>query len=148
MCMSDPHPPEVPSVPQALGRLRVALNNSFSRASREVGLTPQQAELLCYAFTPRSIGELAALLHCDRSNVSHLVDRAAARELLVRRPDDDDGRVSRVALTDDGHATATDFIRRLEALTSDLRATWTPEYTATAAIVLTEVAESLETPPR
>lgn len=144
--MSDQPVSEGPSVPQALGRLRVALNNSFSRTSRELDLTPQQAELLCYSFRPRSVSELAGLLECDRSNVSHLVDRAAARDLLARRPDEDDGRVSRITLTENGHAIASDFIRRLESLTSELRAGWTPEQMRTVAALLTEIAETLEAP--
>lgn len=137
-----------PSVPQALGRLRVALNSSFSRASREVGLTPQQAELLCYVFQPRSISELAGLLQCDRSNVSHLLDRAMARDLLARGSDDDDGRVSRITLTESGHAVASDFLRRLDSLTTELRAAWTPEHTTDVAALLVEISESLEAPNR
>ena len=35
------------TLPQALGRLRVALEDAFLRASRDLGLTAQQAELLC-----------------------------------------------------------------------------------------------------
>ncbi|MFB7718682.1 MarR family winged helix-turn-helix transcriptional regulator [Nocardia sp. NPDC056100] len=142
--MSDLPAPAVPSVPQALGRLRVALNNSFSTASREAGLTPQQAELLCYALTPRSIGELAGLLHCDRSNVSRLVDRAATRGLLLRRPGDDDARVSMIELTDSGRSLAADFMRRLDNLTLDLRQAWTTEHTTVATDILTEIAETLE----
>ncbi len=144
--MSEEPISEMPTVPQVLGRLRIALNASFSRASREVGLTPQQAELLCFLFAPRSIGELAGLLHCDRSNVSHLVDRATARDLLRREPDNEDGRVSRVALTDEGYALASSFIRRLERLTHDLRAGWTSERTTDATALLAEIAETLEDP--
>ncbi|MFB8003511.1 MarR family winged helix-turn-helix transcriptional regulator [Nocardia sp. NPDC056000] len=143
--MSDVPAPAAPSIPQALGRLRVALNNSFSTASREAGLTPQQAELLCYALTPRSIGELAGLLHCDRSNVSHLVDRASNRGLLLRRPGDDDARVSMIELTDSGRALASDFMRRLDDLTLELRQAWTPRHATTATNILTEIAETLET---
>lgn len=143
--MSDVPAPASPALPRALGRLRVALNNSFSAASREAGLTPQQAELLCYAMVPRSIGELAGLLHCDRSNVSHLVDRAATRGLLARRPGDDDARVSMVELTDTGHALASDFMQRLDDLTHDLRQAWTPRRATAATDILTELAETLET---
>lgn len=142
--MSDVPAPAAPSIPQALGRLRVALNNSFSTASREAGLTPQQAELLCYALTPRSIGELAGLLHCDRSNVSHLVDRAAARGLLARRPGDDDARISMIELTVSGRSLASDVMRRLDELTHDLRQAWTSQHTTAATGILTEIAETLE----
>ena len=63
------------SVPQALGRLRVALEDAYTRASRELVLTPQQAELLCAARSSSAVGDLAAALRCDRSNVTRLVDR-------------------------------------------------------------------------
>lgn len=142
--MSEEQTPQTPTVPQALGRLRVALNDSFNRASRDVGLTAQQAELLCQVLEPRSISELAERLHWDRSNVSHLVNRVSARDLVDRLPDDQDGRVSRVVVTDSGRTAAVTFLRRLEALTSDLRRDWSPERTATAAELLTEIAESLE----
>ena len=72
------------SVPQALGRLRVAMDETYVQASRELGLTAQQAELLCAAMRPGAIGDLARVLRCDRSNVSRLVDRAAKRGLLER----------------------------------------------------------------
>ncbi len=81
------------SLPQAaLGRLRVALEETFAQASRESGLSAQQAELLCAAMMrPGAIGDLARVLHCDRSNVSRLVDRAARRGLVYRRGGDSDG---------------------------------------------------------
>jgi hypothetical protein len=56
------------TLPQALGRLRVALEDAFQRASRELGLTAQQAELLCAAMRPAAVGDLAHTLRCDRSN--------------------------------------------------------------------------------
>lgn len=136
-----------PSVPQALGRLRIALNDSFSRASRAEDLTPQQAELLCWSFEPHSISELADLMRCERSNVSHLVNRAAARNLLTRSADAEDARVSRVRLTDHGHVVATQFIRRLESLTAALRSEWSTEQSESASALLTEIAESLESQP-
>ena len=37
------------TVPQALGRLRVALNDAYLRASRRHDLTPQQAEIITVA---------------------------------------------------------------------------------------------------
>lgn len=145
--MSELPNSDAPSVPQALGRLRIALNESFSRASRAEGLTPQQAELLCWLFQPHSISELAELMRCERSNVSHLVNRAAARHLLTRSADSEDARVSRVRLTDQGQRVATQFIHRLESLTAPMRSEWSTEQSEAASVLLTEIAESLESQP-
>ncbi len=126
------HPAE--TVPQALGRLRVALEDAFLQTSRTLGLTAQQAELLCAAMAPAAVGELAQALRCDRSNVSHLVDRAAARGLVNRRIGDEDGRVTVVTLTAEGERLAQRFIAELEAQTRPLRAPDAPYRLAGAAL--------------
>lgn len=87
------------TLPQALGRLRVALNDAFEACSQELGLTAQQCELLCAVQQPSTVGGLAQALHCDRSNVSRLVDRVSSRGLVRRRRGEDDGRVTVVELT-------------------------------------------------
>jgi DNA-binding MarR family transcriptional regulator len=138
---------ETQSLPQALGRLRVALNDAFQRASRELELTEQQAELLCAAMSPTAVGDLAHILRCDRSNVSRLVDRAAVRGLLTRRAGDDDGRVTLVELTADGQRLARRFIALLEAQTRTLRAGWPATRERTAVGVLGEIADALDAMP-
>src|SRR5918993_250647 len=98
MSEAGPHDHPAETVPQALGRLRVALDDAFLQASRTLGLTPQQADLLCAAMAPAAVGDLAQALRWDRSNVSHLVDRAAAEappplaEAAVPRPGRRPGR--------------------------------------------------------
>lgn len=134
------------AIPEALGRLRVALQDAYVRASREMGLTAQQAELLCAAMRPAAVGEIADALHCDRSNVSRLVDRASARGLL-RRASGDDARVTMVELTPAGERLALRFIAALEAQTADLRGRWTDKRQQTALGLLNEVAETLERRP-
>jgi DNA-binding MarR family transcriptional regulator len=134
----------VTTVPQALGRLRVALDHSYERASRELGLSAQQAELICAAMRPTAVGDLARVLACDRSNVSRLVDRAAARGLLVRRADEADGRVTVVELTTDGRRLAERFIARLEAQTAPLLSGWSKRRQSDAVAMLTAIAEALE----
>jgi DNA-binding MarR family transcriptional regulator len=136
-----------PGVPRALGRLRIALNDSFTDASHSLGLTPQQAELLCWAMRPRAVGELAQLLHCDRSNVSRMVDRAGARGLLARRAERRDGRVSMIELTPTGQRVAEEFIAKLESLTAPLLDSWSVEQRLAAAQTLNALAETLESPP-
>ena len=132
------------TMPQALGRLRVALDDAFLQASRTLGLTAQQAELLCAAMAPAAVGDLALALRCDRSNVSHLVDRAAARGLVDRRPDVGDGRVTVVALTAEGERLARRFIAGLEAQTTPLRARWPAGREQLAVELLNEIADALD----
>ena len=132
------------SVPRALGRLRVALDDAFTRASRELDLTAQQAELLCAAMRPTAVGELAEQLRCDRSNISRLVDRAARRGLLDRAVDDEDARVSVVHLTPAGDRLARRFLEALEAQTAPLLAGWSAQRRRTAAQILGEIADALD----
>jgi DNA-binding MarR family transcriptional regulator len=133
-----------PGLPEALGRLRVALDEAFARASREVGLSAQQAELLCAALSPAPVGTLATALRCDRSNVSRLVDRTSARGLMRRARTDDDGRVSLVELTPQGERLARRLISRLESQTEALRSDWPGEREREAVAMLNEVANALE----
>jgi len=133
------------SVPQALGRLRVAMDEAYAQASRELGLTAQQAELLCAAMRPAAIGNLARVLRCDRSNVSRLVDRAASRGLVERRGRESDGRVSVIELTPDGRRLAERFISALESKTQPLLAAWSAARQRAAVRTLTALAETLET---
>jgi DNA-binding MarR family transcriptional regulator len=132
------------AVPQALGRLRVALEDAYLRASRELGLTPQQAELLCAALSPAAVGDLATALRCDRSNVSRLVDRGSARGLLRRRGHEEDARITVVELTPAGESLARRFIAALEAQSSELRAGWSADRQRLTAELLNEIADALE----
>lgn len=133
-----------PSVPQALGRLRVALDAAYAAAGEELGLTVQQAELLCAAMHPGGIGDLARVLRCDRSNVSRLADRAARRGLLARHGHESDGRVSVVELTPRGRLLAERFIKALEAKTQPHLARWPATRRKAAARTLEALAELLE----
>lgn len=132
------------TVPQALGRLRVALEDSFLRASRDVGLTSQQAELLCAAMVPSAVGDLAQTLRCDRSNVSRLIDRTSARGYLTRRADEQDGRVTLVELTPEGKDLALRFLARLESQTDALTKGWTGQRRQLAVSLLNELSDTLD----
>lgn len=134
------------TVPQALGRLRVALEDTYTQASRELGLTAQQAELLCAAMRPAAVGEIAHILRCDRSNVSRLVDRAARRGLVSRRGADTDGRVTVIELTPDGQRLAHEFIHKLESRLAPLLAQWSDKQQHAAVATLTTLADALQGP--
>lgn len=127
-----------------LGRLRIAIDEAFQQSSRALGLTPQQAELLCAAVAGTSVGDLATTLHCDRSNISRLVDRAAAQDLVRRRSSQDDGRISLIALTPKGRRLSTRFVEDLDLRTRSLFEGWSPRRQSTAANILDEISAALE----
>lgn len=98
----------------------------FSATSRPLGLTPQQAQMLCFTqHLQPSFGELAGLLHCDKTNITGLVDRLEKRGLVIRQPDAQDRRMTRVHLTPEGEELTKRFQHAFNsALTSRLR-DWT-----------------------
>jgi DNA-binding MarR family transcriptional regulator len=134
------------TLPLVLGRLRVALEDAFLRASRELGLTAQQAELLCAAMRPTAVGELAHALRCDRSNVSRLVDRASAHDLVKRRGGEEDGRVTVVEVTAKGERLARQFIDALAAQTATLRTEWSDTRQQQAVKLMNEISDALDAP--
>src|SRR4051794_40046984 len=66
------------------------LRGRIATVSAELGLTPQQAMLLRHLGQPRTMGDIARVLACDRSNVTGLVDRMAARGWMERISDTND----------------------------------------------------------
>lgn len=59
------------------------------------------------------MGELAARLNYDASNLTGLVDELEARGALRRRPDPDDRRVKSLVITAEGLRLKEAFRRRL-----------------------------------
>ncbi|HEU5156773.1 MAG TPA: MarR family transcriptional regulator [Streptosporangiaceae bacterium] len=108
-------------------RLSFIVQQSYLEVSREHGLTPQQAQLLCMLLPgPVGMAELGGWLHLEKSSMSGLVDRAQRRGLVTRVPDARDRRACQVALTAPGTELATRFYdhvsRSLAALADGLRA--------------------------
>jgi DNA-binding MarR family transcriptional regulator len=132
------------TVPRALGHLRVALDDSYRRISRELELTTAQAELLCAALRPASVAALARVLRCDRTNVTHLVDRAVEHGWVERRSHDTDRRQSLIALTPHGEQLARRFITRLEAQLTPMLANWPDQRQRAAVDMLSEIAGELD----
>lgn len=64
---------------------------------------------------PVSLSELAQHKHCVRSNITHLVDRLEKEGLIRRRPDPDDRRSVRAALTPAGERAYAKAMRVLAA---------------------------------
>jgi DNA-binding MarR family transcriptional regulator len=73
----------------------------FLTAASELDLHPAQAGALLQMEpgVPLPMHELASMLGCDNSNVTGIVDRLEARELVERQPYAQDRRVKHIVLT-------------------------------------------------
>jgi DNA-binding MarR family transcriptional regulator len=73
----------------------------FLTVASELDLHPAQAGALLQMNPdePRPMHELAALLACDNSNVTGIIDRLEARGLVARQAYEQDRRVKHVVLT-------------------------------------------------
>jgi MarR family transcriptional regulator, organic hydroperoxide resistance regulator len=69
---------------------------------------------------PLAMSELAAVLGCDNSNVTGIVDRLEYRGLVERRAAEHDRRVKLLALTDDGRELRDALGDRLHAPPEEL----------------------------
>ncbi|HEY6279032.1 MAG TPA: MarR family winged helix-turn-helix transcriptional regulator [Streptosporangiaceae bacterium] len=115
--------------------LRRFLHWSQTQA-RSAGLTPAQHQLLVAikghpGGQPPTVGDLAGYLLLRHHSAVELVDRAAAAGLVVRSPDAEDGRVTRVGLTPDGESRLAllasahlDELRELAPVLDQLVAGW------------------------
>lgn len=104
--------PETPSKLQLLELLAAigtAQWRDFAAAAAHHGLTSTQAKVLAQLDAALPMRALATLLVCDASNVTGIVDRLEARELVRREPDLTDRRVKNVVATDSGR----EIIRRV-----------------------------------
>jgi DNA-binding MarR family transcriptional regulator len=74
----------------------------FLGIARELGLRPASFGALRTLDRPRTMSEIAAVLHCDNSNVTGIVDGLEEKGLATRQPSPDDRRVKLIALTAEG----------------------------------------------
>jgi MarR family transcriptional regulator, organic hydroperoxide resistance regulator len=66
---------------------------------RELDLRPATFGALRLLDQPRTMSQLADLLHCDNSNVTGIVDNLEERDLAIRYPSEVDRRIKVVELT-------------------------------------------------
>lgn len=110
----------------ALVRLSHLVQHVFADVSRDLDITPQQAQLLCLLIEgPLGMSDLGRLLHLEKSSLTGLVDRVEQRGLVARVRSTRDRRACEVGLTDAGRRLAIsaheDVTRRLEALADGVR---------------------------
>jgi DNA-binding MarR family transcriptional regulator len=74
----------------------------FLALARGLGLRPPAFGALRLLDRPRTMSEIAAVLHCDNSNVTGIVDGLEEKGLARRRPSEGDRRVKLIELTPEG----------------------------------------------
>ncbi|MFI7701533.1 MarR family winged helix-turn-helix transcriptional regulator [Nonomuraea sp. NPDC049480] len=109
----------------ALVRSTFLVNAVYAESAREYGLTSQQGQLLCVLMAqPYGMSELGAMLGLAKSSLTGLVDRTERNGLVQRKPDPQDSRAVRIALTRKGSRIAEEFYveacKRIENLTTGL----------------------------
>ncbi|MFG1815767.1 MarR family winged helix-turn-helix transcriptional regulator [Kribbella sp. NPDC049174] len=126
----------------ALVQTMHVLQDLYAETSRPLGLTPQQAHLLCVLLGgPLGMTELSRILSIERSSLTSMVDRLERRDLVARIPNPTDRRACQIELTDPGLALANDahiaFTTRIEDLTADLSPTARRTLTTTLTSIVT-----------
>ncbi|HVY96385.1 MAG TPA: MarR family transcriptional regulator [Solirubrobacterales bacterium] len=86
----------------------------FLAIAREHGLRPATFGALRMLDEPRAMGEIAAFLHCDNSNVTGIVDGLEEKGLVERRPAEHDRRVKLIALTAAGRRLRARLMKAVE----------------------------------
>jgi DNA-binding MarR family transcriptional regulator len=86
----------------------------FLAIARELGLRPASFGALRTLDRPRTMSEIAAVLHCDNSNVTGIVDGLEEKGLATRQPSEADRRVKLIALTGEGRKVRARLTRAIE----------------------------------
>jgi DNA-binding MarR family transcriptional regulator len=105
----------------ALVQMSFEVMGRLTQLAAEEGMSLTQLRVLGVLRdrTPR-MADLAKGLGLDRSSVTGLIDRAQQRGLVERVAEEGDGRVVRVALTEQGLQTAERMVARMSELLADV----------------------------
>ncbi|GAA2797081.1 MarR family winged helix-turn-helix transcriptional regulator [Kribbella solani] len=130
---------------EALVQAMHRLQDLHAETSRPLGLTPQQAHLLCVLIAaPLGMTELSRILSIERSSLTSMVDRLERRELVARTAAPRDRRACLIELTPDGltlaHQCHDAVVDRINTLTADLSQT-------TRRTLVTALRTITSTPP-
>ena len=100
---------------QLIWHIMQANKPRFMALAQEMGLAPMQLHALRLIESGDGIpmSSLAALLFCDNSNVTGIVDRLEARGLIERRTADHDRRVKLLRLTPAGEQVRATVFRQM-----------------------------------
>ncbi|MFF0775703.1 MarR family winged helix-turn-helix transcriptional regulator [Nonomuraea wenchangensis] len=86
-----------------------AYDRAYETAALEHGLSVAQACVLGRLTREIGMRELADELGCDASNITQIISRLEARDLVRRRPHPNDRRSRQIVRTDDGIALYAAF---------------------------------------
>ncbi|MFN8163626.1 MAG: MarR family transcriptional regulator [Solirubrobacterales bacterium] len=86
----------------------------FLAIARRLDLRPASFGALRALDRPRTMSEVATVLHCDNSNVTGIVDVLEEKGLAMRRPSEDDRRVKLISLTAEGRRVRGRLTRAVE----------------------------------
>ncbi|MFD3402922.1 MarR family winged helix-turn-helix transcriptional regulator [Kribbella sp. NPDC058693] len=119
------------------------LQDLHAETSRPLGLTPQQAHLLCVLITgPLGMTELSRILSIERSSLTSMVDRLERRDLVARVANPADRRACRIELTPAGkdlaHQCHDAVVDRIATLTADLPVATRTTLTTALKSILTQ----------
>jgi DNA-binding MarR family transcriptional regulator len=99
----NPRAAEADAAREAWGRVSGLVSPPpFAAIARELDLRPAAFGTLRMLERPRAMGEIAAALQCDNSNVTGIVDSLEQKGLARRRPAENDRRVKLIELTPEG----------------------------------------------
>jgi DNA-binding MarR family transcriptional regulator len=127
-----------------IGRLADVLDERRTAAFVEHGLQSHEFDVLA-ALRRRgepfemTAGELGAATYVTSGTMTSRLDRLVARKLVVRRPDDDDGRLVRVRLTAAGRRRVDGAMTALLESERELIGTLTPQKRERLAASLREL---------
>ncbi|MBT2225224.1 MarR family winged helix-turn-helix transcriptional regulator [Nonomuraea sp. NEAU-A123] len=131
----------------ALVRSTFLVNAVYAESAREYGLTQQQGQMLCVLMPqPYGMSELGAVLGLAKSSLTGLVDRTERNGLVQRKPDPQDSRAVRVALTRQGAKLADEFYAETCRRVEELTAGFAPAERDTLAVLLGRVVTDNKVP--
>ena len=134
---------------EPLGRLLgqvCHLHHSMARAAFDaLGLYRGQPPVLHALWEREGLThtELTARLHVTPATISKMIRRMEKAGFVIRRPDSEDQRVSRVYLTDAGRAIRSDVQQALAAMEAQTLDGLTPEEQALLRQLLLRLRENL-----
>lgn len=131
------------SLPMALMRARERVMLEFRRVLHDHGLSEQQWRVVRALQDRREgydLGELAERTYLLVASASRIVTNLAARGLVARAPDPEDGRRVRITLTAEGHELFAAVAPRSEAVYARIEQTFGPDRLAQLYELLDDLA--------
>ncbi len=92
---------------------------------------------------PIRVTDLACALGVDLSTTSRQIAQLEAAGLVAREPDPDDGRASRVSLTDQGKQTLSAVRKAWRSVIREIVSDWPPEERSDLARLLAKLGDAL-----